>query len=120
MSRRKASAASLIPGLGAEVNGSSVDRNRFVAERVTFRKSDEQIARAIQGGLFATELRTEANQQRLEQQGQALRQQRVTIQQHGQRISANGEAIAATTGMVEARVARIADLHDYNRVASDT
>lgn len=117
---RRASAASLIPGLRVEVNGSYRDSSRFIAERVTFTKSDEQIARAIQGGIATTELRNEANQQRIEQQGQALRQQRVTIQQHGQRIAANDEKIAATTGIVEANAARISSLDYYNVIGSVT
>jgi outer membrane protein OmpA-like peptidoglycan-associated protein len=117
---RRVSAALLIPGLLIEVQGAYSDTNRFVADRVTFRKSDQRIARAIQGGLSSTELMTAANQQRIDQQGQALRQQRVTIQQHQQRIAAADEKIAATTGVVEANAERISNLDYYNVIASVT
>jgi len=117
---RRVSAALLIPGLLIEVQGAYSDSNRFVADRVTFRKSDQRIARAIQGGLSSTELMTAANQQRIDQQGQALRQQRVTIQQHQQRIAAADEKIAATTGVVEANAERISNLDYYNVIASVT
>ena len=117
---QRVSTALLIPGLIIEVQGAYSDTNRFVAERVSFRKSDQRIARAIQGGLSATELRSAASQQRIDQQAEALRQQRITIQQHQQRIAAADEKIAATAGVAEASAERISNLDYYNVIGSVT
>jgi outer membrane protein OmpA-like peptidoglycan-associated protein len=116
----KVGAASLIPGLRVEVDGKYTDTTRFVAERVTFRKSDQKIARAIQGGLAPTDLRVAANQQRLELQAQILRQQGQQIAANDAKIVANDAKIVATTGMVEANSARISNLDDYNIIGSIT
>jgi len=105
---QRVSTALLIPGLLIEVQGAYSDTNRFVAERVSFRKSDQRIARAIQGGLSATELRSAASQQR------------ITIQQHQQRIAAADEKIAATAGVAEASAERISNLDYYNVIGSVT
>jgi outer membrane protein OmpA-like peptidoglycan-associated protein len=110
---RKVSAASLIPGLRVEVKGGYGDSNRFIAERVTFKKSDEKIARAIQGGISPTELQTMANQQRIDEQARTLRQQE-------QQIAANDAKIVATAGMAAFNAARISNLDDYNVIGSMT
>jgi OOP family OmpA-OmpF porin len=116
----KVGAAALVPGLRVEVDGKYSDHTRFVAERVTFRKSDQKIARAIQGGLAPTDLRVAANQQRLELQAQVLRQQGQQIAANDAKIAANDAKIVATTGMVEAAAARISSLDDYNVIGSFT
>jgi OOP family OmpA-OmpF porin len=116
----KAGTASLIPGLRVEVEGQYSDNRRFMAERVTFRKSDQKMARAIQGGLAPTDLRVAANQQRLELQAQVLRQQGEQIAANDAKIAVNDAKIVATTGMVAANAARISSLDDYNVIGSIT
>lgn len=116
----KAGAASLIPGLRVDVEGEFRDSRKFVAERVTFKKSDQKIARAIQGGLAPTDLRVAANQQRLELQALVLRQQGEQIVANDAKIAANDAKIVATTGMVEANSARISNLDDYNVIGAIT
>jgi OmpA-OmpF porin, OOP family len=117
---RKVTAAALIPGLRIEVDGTHGDGNRFVAERVTFRKSDMKTARAIQGGIGPTDRRVAADQQRIEQQAEILRQQGQTIQQQAQQIAANDAKIVATAGIAEANAGRISNLDDYNVIGTYT
>jgi len=117
---KKVTAAALIPGLRVEVNGQQQDSNRFVADRVTFKKSDMKIARAIQGGLGPTDAKVAANEQKLAVGEQILRQQAETLQQQGQQTAANDAKIVATTGMVEANAARISNLDDYNVIGAYT
>src|SRR5262245_32110041 len=64
----KMSSASLVPVLRIEADGQFGDANRFIAEKVTFKKSDLKTARAIHGGLGPTDLRVAANEQRIAQQ----------------------------------------------------
>lgn len=116
----RAGAAALVPGLRVEVEGSYGDRARFVATRVTFRKSDQKIARAIQGGLVPTDARVSANQQRLDLQAQVLRQQGEQIAANDAKIAANDARIVATTGIAEANAARLSNLDDYNVMGSMT
>jgi len=109
----KMSTAALVPGLRIEADGQFGDANRFVAEKVTFKKSDMKTARAIQGGLGPTDQKVAANEQRIAQQEAILRQQ-------AQQIAANEARIVATTGMVEAANSRISSLDDYNVIGSYT
>jgi outer membrane protein OmpA-like peptidoglycan-associated protein len=117
---KKVTAAALIPGLRVEVNGQHQDGNRFIADRVTFKKSDIKMARAIQGGLGPTDARIAANEQKIAMGEQILRQQAATLQQQEQQIAANDAKIVATSGMVEANAARISNLDDYNVIGSYT
>jgi len=117
---KKASAAALIPGLRIEVNGDYGADNHFVAERVTFKKSDERVARAIQGGLAPTDMRTAANEKRLDQGEQVLRQQGTALQRQGQHIADNDAKIVSTAGLAAANSKRISNLDDYNVIGSTT
>lgn len=117
---RKVSKAALVPGLRVDVNGQHQDSNRFVADRVTFKKSDVKMARAIQGGLGPTDARVAANEQKIAIGEQILLQQEATLQKQAQQIAANDAQIVATTGMAEANAARISNLDDYNVLGSYT
>jgi outer membrane protein OmpA-like peptidoglycan-associated protein len=116
----KTSAASLVPGLRIEVHGKYSDDRRFAADRVTFRKSDMKIARAIQGGLGPTDQRVAANEQNIGQHAQALRQGAMVLMLHQQQIAATNAKMVATTGMVEANATRISNMDDYNVIGSVT
>jgi outer membrane protein OmpA-like peptidoglycan-associated protein len=120
MRSKKITAASLIPGLRVAVNGRVQGSNRFTADRVTFKKSDMKIARAIQGGLGPTGARIAANEQKIAIGEQILRQQAATMQQQEQQIAANDAKIVATSGMAEANAVRISNLDDYNIIGSYT
>jgi len=116
----KVTAASLIPGLRVDVNGRRQDTNRFTADRVTFKKSDMKIARAIQSGLRATGAKVAANEQNIAMGEEILRQQQATLQQQRQQIAAHDARIVATAGMIDANAARISSLDDYDIIGSYT
>jgi outer membrane protein OmpA-like peptidoglycan-associated protein len=120
MHSKKVTAASLIPGLRVDVNGRRQDGNRFVADRVTFKKSDLKIARAIQSGLGPIDARVAANEQKLAIGEEMLRQQQATLQQQRQQIAANDAKIVATSGMADANAVRISNLDDYDIIGSYT
>lgn len=120
MRSKKVTAASLIPGLRVDVNGRRQDSNRFIADRVTFKKSDMKIARAIQSGLQPTDARVAANERQIAMGEEILQRQQATLQQQRQQIAANDAKIVATSGVVDANAARIANLDDYDIIGSYT
>jgi outer membrane protein OmpA-like peptidoglycan-associated protein len=120
MRSKKVTAASLIPGLRVDVNGRRQNSNRFIADRVTFKKSDLKIARAIQSGLGPTGARVAANEQKIAIGEEILQQQQATLQQQRQQIAANDAQIVATSGMAAANATRISNLDDYDIIGSYT
>jgi len=120
MRSKKVTAASLIPGLRVDVNGRRQNSNRFIADRVTFKKSDLKIARAIQSGLAPTGVRVAANEQKIAIGEEILQQQQATLQQQRQQIAANDAQIVATSGMAAANARRISNLDDYDIIGSYT
>jgi outer membrane protein OmpA-like peptidoglycan-associated protein len=118
MRSKKTTAASLIPGLRVDVNGRRHNTDRIIAERVTFKKSDMKIARAIQSGLAGAKLT--ADEQNIAIGERILQQQQATLQQQHQQLADNDAKIAATSGMVDANAARISDLDNYDIVGSYT
>ncbi len=123
----KASSAELGPGLRVDVKGVYDPANRFMASRITFKKSDQRTAMAIAGGVAPTDARSLANQQRLDQQAQALAGHQQSIERQGQRLTAHDAAIAdnnrkvvATAGELAAANARISNLDDYAVISTVT
>jgi outer membrane protein OmpA-like peptidoglycan-associated protein len=120
MRSKKVTAATLIPGLRVDVNGQRQDSNRFIADRVTFKKSDLKIARAIQSGLGPTGARIAANEQKIAIGEELLQQQQAILQQQRQQIAANDAKIVATSGIAAANATRISNLDDYDIIGSYT
>jgi outer membrane protein OmpA-like peptidoglycan-associated protein len=97
--RSKVSSAELVPGLRVEVSGEYVNNDRFDAQRVSFSKSNQKVARAVQAGIAPTDQKLAVTDQRL---------------------AATDQRLAATAGAVEATNARIANLDNYTVIASVT
>jgi outer membrane protein OmpA-like peptidoglycan-associated protein len=123
----KASSAELVPGLRVDVKGAYNTGNHFEASRITFKKHDRRLALAIAGGIAPTDQRSLANQQRLDQHAQALAGHQQSIERQGERLTAhdsaikeNNDKIVATTGALEQTKARIANLDDYDVIATIT
>jgi outer membrane protein OmpA-like peptidoglycan-associated protein len=117
---RKMSSSVLIPGLRVELHGTYDTPSHFAAKRVIFTRGDLKTARAIEGGIAATDQRSASNQQRLDQQGQALQQQGQTLEQQKQQLQLHKAQIAATSGALERTNARIANLDNYNVISAVT
>jgi outer membrane protein OmpA-like peptidoglycan-associated protein len=127
--RRSATLAStvLMPGLRIKAEGHFDTPGRFAAKEVTFTKADWTIVQAIWNGLMPIDARVRANEQRLDQQAQALQQHGATLAQQGQQIetqsgliSSANQKITATAGSVDAAIARINNLDDYNVIETIT
>jgi len=102
----KVDVASLVPGLRVDVEGTYETTNQFVAERITFTRTDLKIARDIEAGLTPT--------------NEALRDTRALVdarqEQNNQRFDEHEQQIVATSGAVDAANARIANLDEYSVV----
>jgi outer membrane protein OmpA-like peptidoglycan-associated protein len=120
MRSKKVTAAALIPGLRVDVDGRRQNGNRFIADRVTFKKSDQKIARAIQSGLGPTGARVAANEQKIAVGEEILQQQQATLQQQRQQIVTNDAKTVATSGMADATAVRFSKLDDYDVIGSYT
>jgi outer membrane protein OmpA-like peptidoglycan-associated protein len=121
----KASSSSLIPGLRVKADGDFNGASRFVAQRVTFSRSDMKTALAIKGGVDPTDLRSLDNQRRIEQNAQVIAQQQQTLTRQADQIASNRDhinanqaQIVATTGALDNTNARIANLDGYSVVST--
>jgi len=121
----KVTSSSLIPGLRVKADGDFNGPSRFVAQRVTFSRSDMKMALAIKGGVDPTDLRSLDNQKRIEQGAQVIAQQQQTLARQAEqiatnrdRITANQAQIVATTGALDNTNARITNLDGYTVVST--
>jgi len=126
MRHEDADAATLITGLRIQLEG-TLEGNRFTAYRITYTRADLKMALAIYGGVDATDRRSLDNQQRIDQQARSIDQHRQTLDLQSQqltaqseRLRANEEKIVGTTGALAATNARIANLDNYDVVATMT
>jgi OOP family OmpA-OmpF porin len=105
--------AALIPGLRVDVRGTIQSTTRFLADRITFKRTDLKIARDIQAGLSPTNEAVQANRALIDSNQQENNQRfgrhQAALEQHEQRIAANDEKIVATSG-------RIANLDEYTTI----
>jgi outer membrane protein OmpA-like peptidoglycan-associated protein len=120
----KVASSSLIPGLRVQVSGEYEGTTRFVAQRITFSRSDMKMAAAIRGGVDPTDVRSLDNQARIAENAHTIAQQQQTLsRQAGEiannatRIKANDEKIVATAGALSTR---ISNLDDYNVLSTVT
>ena len=123
----KETSGSLITGLRVQAFGAYEGTNHFVAERITFSRSDMKMALAIKGGVEPTDARSLDNQKRIaenarliEQQQQTLARQAGQIATNSDRIKANEDKIVGTTGALAATNARLENLADYDVVSTVT
>jgi len=120
----KVDVPSLIAGLRVDVRGTFQSTTQFLADRITFKRTDLKTARDIQAGITPTNAAVQANstlidtnqRQNLERCGR----QQESIEQHERKIAANEEKIVATSGALEATNGRIANLDDYTVVDTMT
>lgn len=113
----KVDVPSLVPGLRVDVEGTFQNTTRFLAERITFTRTDLKTARDIEAGLTPTNEAVNSNRTLIEANQQQNNQR---FEQQGQRIAANDDKIVATSGAVDAANARIANLDDYSIIDSLT
>jgi outer membrane protein OmpA-like peptidoglycan-associated protein len=122
MRRLSVTSSQLIPGLRVHASGAFDGTTRFVAELITFSRSEQKIAAAITGGVDPTNVRSLDNQQKIEKNRRTIDQQQQMLAAQAQQISANSahiqanqEKIVATSGALNAR---ITNLDDYNTIST--
>src|SRR6266850_2820544 len=127
MRQLKVSSSSLIPGLRVQASGTFEGTNRFVAQRITFSRSDMKTALAIRGGVDPTDLRSLDNQRRIAENARIIAEQQQTLARQAEHIAtnrdniaANDEKIVATTGALATTNTRITNLDDYNVISTVT
>jgi outer membrane protein OmpA-like peptidoglycan-associated protein len=116
----EAESAALIPGLLVQLRGDYESPTRFIAQRVSFTRTDLKTAQAINAGVMATTLRSLDNQARIQQEADMLGQQQQTLDQHGQAIRTNERNIIGTAGAIEATNRRISNLDNYDVISTVT
>ena len=109
----KVDVPSLVPGLRVDVEGTFQTTTQFLAERITFTRTDLKIARDVEAGLTPTNEALRDSRTLIDTNQQQNNQR---FDQQGQQIAANDQKIVATSGAVEATNARIANLDDYSVV----
>lgn len=121
---RKVDVPSLIPGLRVDVEGEPDSTTRFIAEKVSFTRTDYKTALAIRAGLTPTDQTVQANRALADANHQAVSQRvdrnQAALEQHDRRIAAADEKIVATNGALEATNGRIANLDDFNVIETLT
>jgi outer membrane protein OmpA-like peptidoglycan-associated protein len=139
---RTMSSAALIPGLRVKVDGRYETPTRFLAERVSFSRSDLIMAQAIRGGVAPTDERSLVNEQRILDNAKVIQRQQQTlgvqaleiaannaqIKANDEKIRANDEKIAAAAGALEEKIVatsgtletRIANLDNFDAVRTVT
>ena len=120
----KVDVPSLIAGLRVEVQGTFQNTTLFLADRITFKRTDLKVARDIQAGITPTNAAVQANSALIDanqrQNIERFGRDEESIEQHERRIAANQEKIVATSGAVDAANGRIANLDDYTVVDTVT
>jgi OOP family OmpA-OmpF porin len=114
------SSSTLISGLRVEVSGEFAQGGRFVAEKVSYSRSDLKTAQAIQAGITTTDQRSLSNQAKIEAGARILAEQQATLDRQAQQLAANKAMIAANDQKIVATSGRISDLDDYNAIATVT
>jgi len=118
------SSSSLIPGLRVQASGTFEGTNRFVAQRITFSRSDMKTALAIRGGVDPTDVRSLDNQRRIAENARTIEQQQQTLAHQAEQIASNSDQIKANqnqiVGTAGALNARISNLDDYKVVSTVT
>ena len=112
--------SSLIPGLRVEVTGVYESTTRFVADRVTFTRSDMKMALAIKGGVDPTDARSLENQRHIAENARLIEQQQQTLARQAGQIATNSDQIRANEDKIVATSGRISNLDDYNVISSVT
>jgi OOP family OmpA-OmpF porin len=109
----KVDVPSLVPGLRVDVEGTYQSTNQFLADRITFTRTDLKIARDIEAGLTPTNDALRDTRAVLDAHQQQNNQR---FDEHEQQIAANEAKIVATSGAVDLANDRIANLDEYSVV----
>jgi OmpA-OmpF porin, OOP family len=111
----------LIPGLKVDIDGTTDDQGRILAQTVTVDGDDLEAAEMIQSGLHPTAEQVEANVQKLEAHSGQLSGHDVQLAAHKENIASNQQDISANRQRIEQSIKdieenskRFSALSDYD------
>ena len=120
LGRKNISSNDLIPGLRVSIQGTYNEQRQITASVIKFDSKDYEDARAIQAGVYNTEVQAEKNKEELVKQNAALQaqneplksqQEQLVAQQ--QKMAAQQEEIQTNRAVIEAAIARFGQLEQY-------
>jgi len=120
LGRKKNSKDDLIPGLRVSIQGSWNEQQQITANIVKFDSEDLADARAIQAGVYDTQVQAQQNKEELVKQNAALQVQNESLKAQQEQLVAQQQQMAAqqqeiqkNRAVIDATIARFGQLDEY-------
>ena len=118
--RKDVSREKVVPGLRIRVKGTLDEQQQVVAKSVKFDAKDLEDARAIQAGVFETQVLAQQNKEELVKQNDALQAQNESLKAQQEQLIAQQQQMAAqqqeiqkNRAVIDAAIARFGQLEQY-------
>jgi len=118
--RKDVSREKVVPGLRIRVEGTLDEQQQVVAKSVKFDAKDLEDARAIQAGVFETQVLAQQNKEELVKQNDALQAQNESLKAQQEQLIAQQQQMAAqqqeiqkNRAVIDAAIARFGQLEQY-------
>ena len=118
--RKSISENDLIPGLRVSVQGTYNEQQQIIANTIKFDSKDLEDARAIQAGVYDTQVQARQNKEELVKQNDALQAQNESLKAHQEQLIAQQQQMAAqqqeiqkNRAVIDAAIARFGQLEQY-------
>ena len=118
--RKDVSQEKVVPGLRIRVEGTLNEQQQVVAKSVKFDAKDLEDARAIQAGVFETQVLAQQNKEELVKQNDALQAQSESLKAQQEQLIAQQQQMAAqqqeiqkNRAVIDAAIARFGQLEQY-------
>lgn len=120
LGRKNFSANDLIPGLRVSIQGTYNEQQQITASVIKFDREDYQDAKAIQAGVYNTQVQAEKNKEELVKQNAALQAQNESLKAQQEQLVAQQQQLAAqqaeiqkNRATIDAAIARFGQLEQY-------
>ena len=120
LGRRSISKNDLIPGLRVSVQGTYNEQQQIIANTIKFDSKDLEDARAIQAGVYDTQVQAQQNKEELVKQNAALQAQNESLKAQQEQLIAQQQQMAAqqqeiqkNRAVIDAAIARFGQLEQY-------
>ena len=118
--RKDVSQGNLIPGLKIRIQGTYNEERQVIAKTIKFDEKDLEDARAIQAGVYETQIRGQQNKEELVKQNAALQEQKESLKAQQEQLVAQQQQMAAqqleiqkNRAVIDAAIARFGQLDEY-------
>ena len=120
LGRKSISKNDLTPGLRVSVQGTYNEQQQIIANTIKFDSKDLEDARAIQAGVYDTQVQAQQNKEELVKQNDALQAQNESLKAHQEQLIAQQQQMAAqqqeiqkNRAVIDAAIARFGQLEQY-------